>query len=49
MNTREKAWKCWLEIARQLERYKVYVDSQGRLGLEKGCGGDIINIINRYL
>ena len=48
MNTREKAWKCWLEIARQLERYKVYVNSD-HIAMKYGCGGNIVDIIERYL
>lgn len=49
MNTREKAWKCWIEIVEHLTKSKVSVDHLGNLSLGFGCGGDFVNIIERYL
>ena len=49
LSKRADAWNCWLEIARQLEKCEVYINSNGHLAMKYGCGGNFVDIINRYL
>ena len=48
VSKREKAWSCWLEISKKLKELDVYTKN-GDLYMPKGCGGDIVNVIEKYL
>lgn len=49
MISREKAWKCWLEIINKLNENQCYMEKGGGLHISKGCGGDFVDIIQKYL
>ena len=49
MTTREKAWKCWLEILEKLKETRCYMKRGEDLHISMGCGGDFVDIIQRYL
>jgi hypothetical protein len=46
---REKAWKCWLEILEKLKETQCYMEKGESLHISRGCGGDFVNIIQKYL
>ena len=46
---REKAWKCWLEIINKLNENQCYMEKGGDLHISRGCGGDFVDIIQKYL
>jgi hypothetical protein len=49
MNKRELAWDCWIEIMHKLQETESYFLRDGHLAIKKGCGGDFVNIIVKYL
>ena len=49
MTTREKAWKCWLEILDKLKETQSHMEKGKGLRISKGCGGDFVDIIQKYL
>lgn len=46
---REKAWKCWLEIVKTMKKAECYMEKGDSLCIGKGCGGQFVDIIQRYL
>lgn len=49
MTSREKAWKCWLEIVKMMKNTECYMEKGKELYISNGCGGDFVDIIQRYL
>ena len=49
MTTREKAWKCWVEILKMMETTDCYIEKGKGLCIGNGCGGQFVDIIQRYL
>jgi hypothetical protein len=49
MTTREKAWKCWVEILNMMERTECYMEKGKGLHISNGCVGQFVDIIQRYL
>lgn len=49
MDKRELAWSCWIEIMHKLQETESYFQRDGHLAIKKGCGGDFVNIIVKYL
>lgn len=49
MTSREKAWKCWIEILKMMEKTECYMEKGKELRISNGCGGQFVDIIHRYL
>jgi hypothetical protein len=49
MTIREKAWKCWIEILKMMEKTECYMEKGKGLRISNGCGGQFVDIIQRYL
>ena len=47
MTSREKAWKCWVELIEKLEKdcYMLH----DKILMKNGCGGDFVDIIEKYI
>lgn len=49
MKTRDLAWKCWIEILKMMEKTECYMEKGKELHISNGCGGQFVDIIQRYL
>ena len=49
MTTREKAWKCWIEILKMMEKTECYMEKGKELRTGNGCGGQFVDTIQQYL
>ena len=49
MTPREKAWKCWIEILKMMEKTECYMEKGKELRIGNGCGGQFVDIIQQYL
>lgn len=49
MKTRDLAWKRWIEILKMMEKTEYYMEKGKELRISNGCGGQFVDIIQRYL
>lgn len=47
MDKREIAWKCWAELIKEIDK-RCYMPHD-KLLIRDGCGGDFVNIIEKYI